>query len=164
MPETPEININIDNGDDDKKPSEPHWKWILKHVVVPLATALIGAASAGYVVQIQADTELKKEQMNSAVKTAASDAALAELRKRFTPLVDPRGPVVEPDIDPPASDEGGPLDLPDEPPELTDYIDPSQIQQIQGDPILLGEANAQFREEWQRVRGQLQEQVQMQEE
>jgi hypothetical protein len=160
MPEMPEININIDNGDDDgDKKSEPHWKWLLKHVVVPLATALIGAASAGYVVQIQADMELQKEQMKSAVKSAAGDAALREVRTRFMT----RRPVVEPDVEPPAADMA-PLDLPDEPPEMTDYIDPSQIQQIQGDPILLGEANAQFREEWQRVRGQLQDQDQVQEE
>jgi len=155
MTKLPEININVDSNGGSKKP-EAYWQWVLKHVIVPLVTAIIGAMSAGYIVRIQADADMKHERMDSTVKSAASDAVLRNVRERLDAPMFIDAP---PSMDPMSDENSTGLNIPDEPPgdvEMSDYIDnAAQMQQLQANPDMLDAANAAFRKEWKRVAGEL---------
>lgn len=134
-------------ADDEKKDDEkkvPHWQWILKHVVVPIATAMIAAGA----VQVQATAKAAEEKAKAAGRSAAQDAALKALLERMVEDQAGAQPAVDPTDPPPPA-----FDLPEEPPApMDEFIDYEQMQQIQGDPVLLGEAREQFLKEWTRVK------------
>lgn len=131
--------------DEDEKKAPPHWQWLLKHVVVPIATALIAAGA----VQFQANQAAAEQKVKTTIQRAAQDAALKELLRKI--VEDQTGEGSEP---PPADGPPPPpFELPEEPPApLGEYVNPDDMQQIEGNPVLLGDAQEQFRQEWQRVK------------